>query len=48
MLARLRWNVMLLCTFIFTIFLLTVGCNPIYRIGGDGDNSPAPTVIEAP
>jgi len=45
MLPRLRHNVMLLCTFIFTIFLLTVGCNPIYRIGGGGDNSPASTVI---
>ncbi len=45
MLPRLRWNVMLLCTFIFTIFLLTVGCNPIYRIGGGGDNSPTATVI---
>ncbi len=45
MLPRLRRNAALFSVFIFTIFLLTVGCNPIYRIGGDGDNSPASTVI---
>ena len=45
MLPQLRRKVTLLSVFIFTIFLLTVGCNPIYRIGGGGDNSPADTVI---
>ncbi|NCB40627.1 MAG: carboxypeptidase regulatory-like domain-containing protein, partial [Erysipelotrichia bacterium] len=45
MLPYFRRNVTLLSVFIFTIFILTVGCNQIYRIGGDDDNSAAHTVI---